>query len=266
MSEELSVTPTNTTIMTRDELLEISVTLGYMLLENGAEIYRVEESIARILQAYGIPNTEVFAIPTCIITTIVTSDGQTHTRMKRISTRGTNLGKVTSLNDMCRQICTTTPTYPQAKAELDRIRTGKLYSPKMQLLAAILTSFCFCIFYGGGLVDGLVAILCGLLMKLALNVMERFHTNQFFQYIAGSAIVTCVAFVCVQIGIGSMVDSIIIGTLMYLVPGVALTNSIRDIMAGDLLAGIAKLTEALMIAISLALGTGIVLYALRSLV
>ena len=100
LSEQVINTVIATQTMTSDELLEISTTLGYMLLENGAEIYRVEESIARVLQSYGIPNTEVFATPTCIITTITTSDGQSHTRLKRISARGTNLGKVTTLNDI----------------------------------------------------------------------------------------------------------------------------------------------------------------------
>ncbi|MEG0693062.1 MAG: threonine/serine exporter family protein [Oscillospiraceae bacterium] len=266
MSEQTIVTVTNGDIMTSDELLDISITLGYRLLESGAETYRVEESVTRILHAYGIPNTEVFAIPSCIITTIATRDGQSHTRMKRITTRGTNLNKVTMLNDLCRRICAKTPSYLDVKIELDTIINSKVYSPLLQLFAVALASFSFCIFFGGGMVDGLVAIVCGVLMKLVLNPMEKLHTNLFFQYVVGSAIVTCIAFTMVQLGIGNLVDKIVIGTLMNLVPGVALTNSMRDIIAGDLLAGIIKLTEAIMIAIAMALGTGIALYGLRLLV
>lgn len=266
LPEQTAITANSVPIISQNELLDMSITLGYQLLENGAEIYRVEESIARILLAYGIVDNEVFAIPSCIITTIRTSDGHSHTRMKRIITRGTNLDKVTKLNDLCRRVCTDKPSYLEVKSELDAIKNSKVYPPWLQLAATALTSFAFCLFYGGSLIDALVAIFCGIVMKLALNAMEKFSTNQFFQYLVGSAIVTGIAFFCVQLGFGSLMDKIIIGTLMNLVPGVALTNSMRDIIAGDLLAGIIKLTEAIMIAIAMALGTGIVLYGLRLIV
>ncbi|MFZ2538438.1 MAG: threonine/serine exporter family protein [Oscillospiraceae bacterium] len=255
----MDVVPT----MSYNELLDVSVTFGYMLLENGAEIYRVEESIARVLLAYGIQDNEVFAIPTCIITTIRTSDGQSHTRMKRIMTRSINLDKVTMLNDLCRRVCSNTPSYSEVKSGLEIIKGSKVYSPLVQIFATSLISFSFCLFYGGGILDALVAIVCGAMMRIVLNSMDRFNTNLFFQYVVGSGIVTCLAFLFVQIGVGSLMDKIIIGTLMNLVPGVAMTNSMRDIIAGDLLAGITKLTEAIMIAIAMALGTGIALYGLR---
>ena len=90
--------------------------------------------------------------------------------------------------------------------------------------------------------------------------MNRFKTNWFFANIAGSAVVAAIVLFSVRLGLCGHSDKIIIGTLMNLVPGVALTNSIRDIIGGDLLAGITKLTEALMTAVAIALGTGAVSY------
>lgn len=47
---------------------------------------------------------------------------------------------------------------------------------------------------------------------------------------------------------------------MLLVPGLALTNSIRDILEGQLLSGISKAAEALFIGISNVVGTGTILH------
>ena len=73
------------------------------------------------------------------------------------------------------------------------------------------------------------------------------------------------AFGLVQLGFGQNLDKIIIGVLMNLVPGVALTNFMRDIIAGDLIAGLTKLVEALLTATGIALGTGVALSLGRAL-
>ena len=256
--------------MNYDELIELAVTAGYCLLENGAETYRVEESISRILKAYGVMSAEAFAVPSCIIVTMRTKgeNGETdaYTRMKRITERGTNLGRISRINDLCRRICRETPDCRRALGELEGIRKSKVYCFPVRVAASALIAFAFTLFFGGDLFDALWAIPCGAILQLATRGMSRFNTNWFFANIMGSAIVTALAFGGVQLGLGGHFDKIIIGTLMNLVPGVALTNSMRDIIAGDLLSGITKLIEALMIAAAIALGSGIALYALRMLV
>ncbi len=99
--------------MTPNELIDISVDIGAALLENGAEIYRVEEFIARICYAYGATKTNIYAIPTAIIASFVREDARPVTRVQRIYQRGTNLGRLDQLNTLCREICATPMTYTQ---------------------------------------------------------------------------------------------------------------------------------------------------------
>lgn len=240
-----------------DELMDLSINVGYRLLENGAEIYRVEESIRRILAAYGVSDGEVFAIPTCIIVTICND-----TRMKRIYERGTNLDRVSRLNDICRKICKETPDCKEACFQIEQIAHEKGYPFWAMLLSYGMISFGFAFFFGGNIFDALWAALCGIGLELSLYGMGKFQTNWFFANIMGSAVVAAIAFVGLKLGACTQLDKVIIGTLMNLVPGVAITNSMRDIIAGDLLAGIIKLTEALMVAVGIAIGTGIVLFVL----
>ncbi|MDD3430356.1 MAG: threonine/serine exporter family protein [Oscillospiraceae bacterium] len=245
--------------MNCNQLLNITTRLGYLLLENGAEIYRVEESILRIFQAYNLQDSSIFAIPTCLIVTVCDHEGNSVSRVKRITQRGTNLAKVHYLNSLCRNICATTPDESYILEQLDQAETIKTYSSLLQTLAFAALAFFFALFFGGTLADAFCAALCGALIRICRFQMERFNTNFFFVNVAASALAGGLAALLVHFGIGDNLDKIIIGALMNLVPGIAITNFMRDIIGGDLVAGITKLAESLLIAFAIALGTGIAL-------
>ena len=66
-----------------NKLLLLAGELGYRLMESGAEIYRVEESVHRLLRAYGVEEGEVFAIPNCIIISLTSPQGEPLTQIRR---------------------------------------------------------------------------------------------------------------------------------------------------------------------------------------
>lgn len=55
------------------------------------------------------------------------------------------------------------------------------------------------------------------------------------------------------------VDKILVGALVALVPGLALTNALRDLFAGDLMSGIGRFVETVMTALALGGGVGIII-------
>jgi uncharacterized membrane protein YjjP (DUF1212 family) len=240
----------------RQELLTLALDIGRGLLENGAETYRVEESVNRILVAYGIPKAEVFAIPTCIITSI-SEGGDTSSRVERIFHRGTNLDRVMKLNSLSRWICNDLPSVEEIRERLNAILRERSYPLVVKVIGFSLVAAAFTVFLGGGPMDALVAALCGVVTKPVIELLERYQMNIFFADIIGGALIAGVALLAAGLGLTSQVDLVIIGALMNLVPGVAITNSMRDIIAGDLVAGLAKLIEALIIGTAIALGTGL---------
>lgn len=245
--------------MNFNKLLNVSTQLGKMLLENGAEIYRVEESIQRMGLAYGAKEVDVYAVPTTLIITITTPENINITKTKRIHNRSTNLDKVERLNHLCRQICQTTPELKLVREELEVIENRPVYNFKIQLIAYAITSSTFTLFFGGTLSDSFCALLIGPFIKLVSYYLSRFRTNPFFITILCSLMCASLATIACHFGIGQQIDKIIIGLVMNLVPGVAITNSVRDVIAGDFIAGQTKMTEALLTATSIALGTGIAL-------
>ncbi len=251
--------------MTATELISIAMTIGDMLLENGAETYRVEESMFRICDAYGIEDAEIFAVPTTIIITIREENAAPITLTKRIYNRGTDLNKVALLNALCRDICVNTPPHDEVIARIKDIQNTRPYSTSMQILGFALIGFSFTLLFEGSLRDACVSFVAGAIIKIIYDQLNRIKTNPFFEMTVCGAITAFFALFAVHFSIADNIDKIIISTIMSLAPGLAITNSMRDIIAGDLLAGMTKAVEALLIGTGIAVGAAILLTFLSPL-
>ena len=242
--------------MDYDILLDLVTELGYNLAMCGAETFRVEESINRILSAYGV-ESEVFAITNCMTISILTPDGKSFTRMKRIGFHGNDLDSVEKYSNLSRRICTERPSPEVAKQWLKETTDSRVrYSLPIYLLGNILGAAGFAVFFGGTFLDALCAGLCGMLVGLTDYFLGKFGTNLFFKTIVSAFIMTVVANITGVLGIADNTDSVIIGTLMILVPGLLFTNAMRDIIFGDTNSGINRIVQVLLIAAAIALGTG----------
>ena len=245
--------------MNYDALVSMTATVGTMLLENGAEIYRVEESMNRIFNAYGLERGgDVFAIPSCIIVTVSTPK-DIRTPNLRGSSQGNQPLQGRTFLTTCAGRSAGIPRLRKVFEDIKKINEEPQYNFLMQVLSRSLIASAFTLFFGGTVADAACALVCGAAIKLTSHNMERFQANNFFTNIVASAVASAFAILFVHIGWAANVDKMIIGTFMNLVPGVAITNLMRDMIAGDLMAGIAKLTESLLVATAIALGAGIAL-------
>ena len=94
-----------------------------------------------------------------------------------------------------------------------------------------------------------------MIIGLVVSALGRLNTNMFLKTLTGSALGSFAALFMTWAGLGEHSDCIIIGAFMSLVPGILFTNSFRDVMAGDMVAGLSRLADALLTAVALALGT-----------
>lgn len=244
--------------MDHDKLIDLGVDLGRQLMISGAEIYRVEESVMRLLTAYGL-TPQVFAIPNCLIVSVTTPEGHPITRMCRIPAHGTDIELLEQCNSLCRRLCQNPPEVEQAQALVYQLTaSSRQYPPRVVLLGYVAASAFFALFFGGGPWDFLSAALCGLAVGACLLFGRRLTgSNLFFRTAVCSALLAALAFALVTLGIGQNTEVITIGTLMVLVPGMALTNAMREIMAGDILSGLERTAEVILVATAIALGTAL---------
>lgn len=238
------------------QLLNMGVDLGRLLMTSGAEIYRVEESVNRLLTAYGL-DPQVFSIPTCLIVSINTPDGNPITRMCRIPAHGTDMELLELCNALCRRLCRELPPVEEAQRMVDDLaKRCRRFSARTVLLGYVAAPAFFALFFGGGVRDSISAAIAGLAVGFCLLFGRRFiGSNIFFRTVICSAVASLTALLLVRAGLGQNLDAITIGTLMVLVPGMALTNAMREIMAGDIISGLTRTAETLLVATAIALGT-----------
>ena len=236
-------------------LIDLASDLGYELAMSGAETFRVEESVSRVLSAYGL-NAEVFAIPNYLIVTVLTKKGLPITRMRRIGSHGNDLDSVERLSALSRSFCLHTPAPQEAQQQLaDTLANRRAYSPAMLGLGNFLGAFGFCLFFGGSVPDALCAGVCGLLVGLVTGVLGKRRVSQFFITIAAAFFMAWLAYGLGGARICQRTDAVIIGALMILVPGLLFTNAMRDIIYGDTNSGLNRVVQVFLVAAAIALGT-----------
>ena len=237
-----------------NQLLNMSTRIGVLMLQSGAEIYRVEDSVHRIHMAYCAGESQVYCVPTTVIATVSLPGGENATRCVRVTGQKTNLSRMMALSDLCRRICLLKPDFDTVNREIDRILEMPVYTPWQTCLAWALVSMGFTMLFGGGFAEAALSLIPAVLVAMLSCPLARLQVNVYFNLLLESFCIGAVSMSFAFLLPGVHSDSIIIGVLMNLVPGLALTNCIRDVMAGDLTAGVSKLADVLLIAVSIALG------------
>ena len=241
--------------MDYNTLLDLATDLGYELAMCGAETFRVEESINRVLLAYGI-EADVFAIPNYLVVSIITDDSHPITRMRRIGSHGNDLDAVEKFSGLSRALCSRKPAPAEALTWLDSARNHRVrFGLAMEYLGYFLGASGYALFFGGNGVDALCAGICGMLVGLCLNFFSTQRASQFFSTITASFVMATLAYALGALRISPNPDAVTIGALMILVPGLLFTNAMRDIIYGDTNSGINRIVQVLLVAVAIALGT-----------
>lgn len=237
-------------------LLELATDLGYRLAMSGAETFRIEESVRRVLAAYKI-ESEVFAIPNCLTVSIETPDGKPMTRMRRIGFHGNDLDTVEKYSNLSRKICSEMPEPSEARKWLQESDASlRSYRLPVILLGHFLGALGFSVVFGGSAVDAICSGISGILIGLMSYFLKNLKVNPFFSTIASAFIMAFAAYSMSAMGMAHNADTVNIGALMILVPGLIFTNAMRDIIFGDTNSGINRIVQVLLIAAAIALGTG----------
>lgn len=253
-------------LMTTPELVDIAIDIGERLLKSGAEIYRVEESLRLICNAYGADSTNVYAVPTSIIVTICRNGEAPVTNTRRITARGTDLDCLDKLNALCRSLCTNPLCIDEVRKKLQEIECRKVYNKWIIRMGFGFIGGFFSLLFGAGIIDACVSFCICFLLKIVLDYLRRNNVNSLFENIVGGFIVSTISYILNYAGIISHFDFVIIGSIMTLVPGLAITNSMRDLIAGDTIAGITKFAEAMLVAVGIAIGVALPLLIAGSVV
>lgn len=236
------------------EFLTVALEMGESLMDCGAEVNRVEDTLDRMGRAYGATEMNVLVITTSIVVTMELTESNSITLTRRISSRGSiDFRKLSRINDVSRRYCNGELSVPELKEEYQRaIRPTT--KPIRMYIGSALAAGAFAVFFGGKIWDGLVAALFGLLICLLQKKVSPLAPNPIIYnigvgFVVGLGVCLLTRFIPVF-----NLDKILIGDIMLLIPGVAMTNSIKDMLIGDTVTGSMRLIESVMWAGALAAG------------
>ncbi|MBX4268802.1 threonine/serine exporter family protein [Clostridium estertheticum] len=244
--------------MYTDDIIQIAAEAGKIILENGGETYRVEQTITMICKSYGVSRTESFVTPTGIMISITNSKNHTISLIRRIHIRTVNLRKVSMINNLSRQVVSSPLSIVDIKKEIEYINNLQPYSEKTTTFFSAFCAGFFTLLFGGNYKDFFVAFIIGALINYLSLFLDKFEINSFLKNTLSGSLAALIALIANSLHLVGNMDTIIIGSIMLLVPGIAITNAIRDTIAGDLVSGISRSIEALFIAVAISSGTSII--------
>ena len=238
-----------------EEYLYMALELGEKLLVSGAEVNRVEESLNRICNAYGAKRTDVYATTSSIVVSVENEDGKVLTQTRRIASTSTDIERLDYLNNVSRKVTAKKPSTEEFRELLDGLNSIKQYRPILVILCYALSAGSFTLFFGAGtFLEILFSTLIGGFIGFINVSGERLGLQKLILKLICSFSACTLAFLVASMPQIPTVDKIIIGNVMTLIPGIGLTNAIRDLFTGDVNTGILRSIDALLLGIVIAAG------------
>ena len=246
-----------------DECCGVIAYTGKLLLECGGEVERVEYLMQKIGRSFDhIDQVTPFAILTGIMVT-VSSGSQFATKIVRIYGIQNNLSRLRQISALARDL-SKHPRSPDVVAdELQKIVEEPRYKPWQTVLFASIGAGGFGFFFYETL-PGIAAIfVIGALVQLIGLWFDNYQINRFLKILCEAFVATFACQMAARWLPGTHFDKMLLSVLMLLVPGMTLTNSLRDTVSGNYVSGMSRLTEALLVGVSIAMGSAIALAFIR---
>lgn len=243
------------------DIMEVSLLAGKIMLQSGGETYRVEDTMNRIARSCALSEAHSYVTPTGIFLSIQGEErDKEQTKFLRIHQRQIDLNKIVQVNDISRKISSGELTIGKAYPLLLEVESSRsLYPAWLQIISAALASGFFSLMFGGTWNDFLPALLTGGLGFFLYLRANRWVDVKFFSEIFAAFTIGAMTYLFFYLGMKIHIDKVIIGSVMPLVPGVLITNAVRDLMAGDLVSGLARGAEAFFTAFAIGAGVAVTL-------
>ena len=248
-----------------EDIIELALMLGRALLESGGEMQRAEYAVDRLCRAYGAVDTDSYATGTVIVLTAEFENGDRTTRSVRIRKDSIDLRKLEKLNSLSREFCVLKPPVAEASRRVREVMDAKTATLWQEVAGVALGSFGMTVASMGTPLDGLGAAIAAAAVMLLSYFLSRLM-NKFATTLLSSFLASVLCILLHVAGVGENLPTMLVGEIMILIPGLTLTNAVRDMLCGDVTSGAVKFLQSLMVTLGLAIGLSVALVAFGWLV
>jgi len=234
---------------TEKQKIHLICLAAQMMLENGGETYRVEETGMRMAAGLNLDDVNIVAFPTSIFVNV-----NGHSRIRRITRRGVNTSRLAQINDVSRRVERGELTIEEAESALNAIAAHPGLPLHTLILAYGISAASFSLLFGGTLGSVIAALMVGMLIQAMQPLFAHLAMGTLLFNFCGGFIGALLCRVLANFSAAIDVNAAIIGAIMPMLTGLLMTTAVRDTMYGDLISGIARAVEALLLAGCVALG------------
>ena len=239
--------------------LSLFMDIGAMMIRNGSEVKRVEDTLRRMGAAYGADRMDVFAITSTLVCTMNMPDGSvcSMTRGTRDGTK-TDFRKLERINALSREYCAQPFGLERLSDDIAKIEGTNV--PRFRVcVGSVLAAAALAVFFGGNILDGVTAAVFAVIIWLMQVYFAPICTNNIlFNFLCSFVTGVLIGMVGHVIPIHG--DKVMIGDIMLLIPGLALTNAVKDMFVGDTITGSLRLVESLLWAAAIACGFALAVF------
>ena len=246
--------------------MEALQTAGRIIMENGGETYRAEETITHMGKGFGLEEVESFVVPSGLFISFRGRDGTPMACVKRVHRVGRNLTRVDEANQVSRKVFAGEMDCGQALARLREIDAMPgAFRGVWSMPAAFLCACGFAALFGG---NGLSILFAGIVAALVQGMemlLDRFRNRGLTASVLGGFATALLPHLILLAVPGLQAELVIAGAVMPLVPGLAMTNAVEDTMRGDIVSGLSHGVQAILTAFLIAGGALLASAVLRQL-
>lgn len=228
--------------------------IGEAMLKSGAENYRLEDSIYRMLKSYGFVRYDVFVIPSNIQVTVETEEGEIITQIRHIETTDINFDRLDYLNNLSRYICKNHPDEKELREKYLETMNRPKQKPFVPYIAGIMGGTGFAVFFGCDFMDAIVATIVSLMIVVVGNWLGKRENNLMVYNMILAFLSEVIIILMVRLGIGSHPERIMIGIVMLLISALGTTNGIRELLQRDFISGSINIMNSFLGAAGIAFG------------
>jgi len=250
-----------------EKILDLAMKVGIGLLSSGGSVSRVETAVDRICTAYGVEEVSCAAFPSMVIASIKLANGHEYSLLKRVPSVSNNLLLLEKYNQLSRDICKEKYPPDEALEKYNELTNSKTRNKWVTIVGAGVVGACYSVFFGGTLADVIPGFIVAFIMAGVNELLSTRSLNAyatiFLMSLFGGLVSISVCKLFVLCGLQCHCSMVMIGTIMILIPGLMLTNAVRDLFTGDIMSGTFQITNALLLTAVIAAGYAVALLALK---
>ena len=233
---------------------------GFLRRKKRILLLRTGRTMVRMCRCFeGIEYADSYVTLTGIMFSL-TYENKTITRICRVHTGEVDLNRIDQINTLSRSICTNPISVDELANELEKIKKISRYTFKETMFFGAVGAAGFGIFFNGTLLEIVMSFFIGILIRCISCFLSKHKLNSFLNNAISAGSAALSAQLIHQVLPQTNVDIMVISSFMLLVPGLAITNAIRDTIAGDYVSGVARAADAFLCAVAIAVGAGFVMY------